>query len=162
MNTALGQVEINDISEVSEESITEEDAKRAGFENKKDLFGSFYRTSKGRIYKLGVSYHSEDPRIKLREQTELSEEVFLELKRKLWRLDKYSKKGHWTKTVFITIRNNPNKHAVSIAETTGFEKEWLKINIRKLKNLGLTISHNVGYEISPFGNVFLERAMKED
>ncbi|MEM7550324.1 MAG: hypothetical protein AAF363_11640 [Bacteroidota bacterium] len=36
------------------------------------------------------------------------------------------------------------------------EKEWLKLNIRKLKNLGLTISHNPRYEISPLGIAYIE------
>ncbi|WP_294276703.1 hypothetical protein [uncultured Chryseobacterium sp.] len=40
---------------------------------------------------------------------------------------------------------------------TGFEKEWLKLNIRKLKNMGLTISHTVGYEISPLGSEYLKK-----
>jgi hypothetical protein len=41
------------------------------------------------------------------------------------------------------------------AKKTGFEKAWLKINIRKLKNLGLTISHNPGYTLSPRGKAYL-------
>ena len=44
---------------------------------------------------------------------------------------------------------------------TGFEKEWLKLNIRKLKNLGLTISHNVGYRLSPLGEHFIEELKGE-
>lgn len=40
---------------------------------------------------------------------------------------------------------------------TGFEKEWLKLNIRKLKNLGLTISHNGGYELPLLGSEYLTK-----
>ncbi|GAA4173979.1 hypothetical protein GCM10022218_17670 [Sphingobacterium ginsenosidimutans] len=43
-----------------------------------------------------------------------------------------------------------------------FEKEWLKLNIRKLKNLGLTISHTVGYEISPLGERFIQLLEAEE
>lgn len=102
-----------------------------------------------------VSYHSPDPRIKLRERTELSEEEFMDLKNKLKKLDHRSSQGAWTEKVLLTIKGNPNLHAVGIANLTGFEKEWLKLNIRKLKNMGLTISHTVGYEISPLGNQYL-------
>ena len=39
--------------------------------------------------------------------------------------------------------------AGDLAKKADAEKEWLKINVRKLKNLGLTISHQPGYELSP-------------
>ena len=35
------------------------------------------------------------------------------------------------------------------------EKDWLKPNEPKLKNLGLTISHEVGYSLSPRGEMLL-------
>jgi Mn-dependent DtxR family transcriptional regulator len=47
-----------------------------------------------------------------------------------------------------------------LAAKAGVEKEWLKINVRKLKNLGLTISHQSGYELSPRGQEFLRRTTK--
>jgi predicted transcriptional regulator len=79
------------------------------------------------------------------------------LKKKLERLDNYSKQGHWTNKVLLTIKDNPNLHAIGIAKLTGFEKNWLKLNIRKLKNLGLTMSHHIGYEVSPLGNKYLDK-----
>lgn len=54
--------------------------------------------------------------------------------------------------VLIQVKDHPNLYAIGIAKLTDFEKEWLKLNIRKLKNFGLTISNNVGYELSPLGN----------
>ena len=36
------------------------------------------------------------------------------------------------------------------------EKDWLKIHIRKLKNLGFTISHEVGYSISVRGESLIK------
>jgi hypothetical protein len=49
--------------------------------------------------------------------------------------------------------------AADLARMLGREKDWLKINIRKLKNLGLTISHETGDEISPLGKVVLKKAI---
>ena len=92
----------------------------------------------------------------------MSEQQFEELKARLERLDLYSKQGHWTEKILLTIKGNPNLHAIGIAKLTGFEKEWLKLNIRKLKNLGLTISHNVGYELSPLGNEYLNKIFPEN
>jgi hypothetical protein len=43
-----------------------------------------------------------------------------------------------------------------LALELGREKEWLKGSVRKLKNLGLTISLGTGYRISPRGAAYLE------
>ncbi|SUJ27195.1 Uncharacterised protein [Sphingobacterium spiritivorum] len=157
LHTSVGLVEIGNIETVNENDITEQEAIQAGFTDKKQLLKSFTHNSTGTIFKISVSYHSADPRIKLREQTELSEQEFANLTKKLERLDNYSKQGHWTNKVLLTIKDNPNLHAIGIAKLTGFEKEWLKLNIRKLKNLGLTISHIVGYELSPLGSEYLNQ-----
>lgn len=157
LHTSIGLVEIGKMEAISENDITEQEAIKAGFTDKKQLLKSFTHNSTGTIFKISVCYHSADPRIKLREQTELSEQQFADLTKKLERLDNYSKQGHWTNKVLLTIKDNPNLHAIGIAKLTDFEKEWLKLNIRKLKNLGLTISHNVGYELSPLGKTFVQR-----
>ncbi len=157
LHTYIGLVKINSIETVDEASITDNDAMKAGFSDKQQLLRSFPANSAGDIYKISVSYHSEDPRIELREQTVVTSEKIADLKQKLQRLDKHSSHGDWTRKVLLAIRDNPHLHAVGIAKLTGFEKEWLKINIRKLKNLGLTISHIVGYEISPLGKALLEK-----
>ncbi|HLT41339.1 hypothetical protein [Sphingobacterium hotanense] len=154
LHTSIGLVEIRDIQVVDEDDISEQDALHAGFSDKKQLLKSFFHSSNGTIFKISVCYHSEDPRIELREQTGLTVQQFAVLQRKLERLDHHSSKGPWTNNVLSTIRDNPSLHAAGIAKLTGFEKDWLKINIRKLKNLGLTISHNVGYEVSPLGRAY--------
>jgi biotin operon repressor len=71
------------------------------------------------------------------------------------KLDQFGKVGAWTTRVMFTIEKNPEVRAVYLAEELGLEKSWLKLNIRKLKNLGLTISHETGYSLSPLGQTFL-------
>ena len=39
----------------------------------------------------------------------------------------------------------------------GMERMDFKTNIRKLKALGLTLSHDVGYELTPLGHDVLAR-----
>lgn len=161
LHTSVGLLEIGKIEAVNENDITDKDAVQAGFTDKKQLLKSFTHNSTGTIFKISVRYHAEDPRIKLREQTGLSQQQFEDLKGRLERLDLYSKQGHWTEKILLTIKDNPNLHSIGIAILTGFEKEWLKLNIRKLKNLGLTISHNVGYELSPLGESFTETLLND-
>jgi hypothetical protein len=38
----------------------------------------------------------------------------------------------------------------------------MKVDIRKLKSLGLTISHDVGYELSPRGTAYLSWLERRD
>ena len=45
--------------------------------------------------------------------------------------------------------------AQELADRSGYEKEWLKLNVRKLKNLGLTESLHPGYRLSPRGAAYL-------
>ncbi|RKE41767.1 hypothetical protein [Sphingobacterium detergens] len=156
LKTSVGLVEIGAIETVDESAITDQEAVSAGFKDKNQLLKSFRQQYLATIFRIAVRYHSEDPRVKLREGTELSEEQFVQLKIKIARLDTFSKQGPWTRLILSTIRENPNLHAIGIARLLGFEKEWLKLNIRKLKNLGLTISHTVGYEISPLGEQFIQ------
>ncbi|MBK9149659.1 MAG: ASCH domain-containing protein [Saprospiraceae bacterium] len=161
MHTSIGLIEIKSIEVIAESDINKADAINAGFASKEQLLKSFPKNSNGVIYRINISYYSEDPRISLREHTNLSEQEINDIIKKLKSLDKHSKKGDWTRQILLTINDHPNMHAIGIAKLTGFEKEWLKLNIRKLKNLGLTISHTVGYEISPKGKVVLEKLIAE-
>lgn len=160
LHTSIGLVEIKSIEVVREIDINNEDALNAGYKSKDELLKSLPNKTPGEIFKIAVNFYSEDPRINLREQTELSEQELADLINKLDRLDRYSKEGAWTRKILQTIKSNPALHAIGIAKLTGFQKEWLKPNIRKLKNLGLTISHTVGYELSPKGQVVLKKISK--
>ena len=156
LKTAIGQIEVGGIEEVDIASISALEAQMAGFNSLDQLLRLLQKVNEGSIYKIGLAYHSPDPRVELRSKEELTNEEFHQLKNKLERLDQYSKTGAWTREVLESIRQNPKLKAADLAVLLSKEKDWLKINIRKLKNLGLTISHNPGYEISPLGKAFLE------
>lgn len=160
--TSAGLIKIGKIESINENDISDSDALNAGFSDKEEIIKSFPPNSAGTIFKISVAYHSEDPRIKSREKEHLTEKEFSDLKKKLKQLDNYSKQGLWTSKILFAVKDNPNLRAAGIAKLTGFEKEWLKVNIRKLKNLGLTISHTVGYELSPFGKIFIQRLKDEE
>ncbi|PQA60123.1 ASCH domain-containing protein [Siphonobacter curvatus] len=81
LHTSVGLVKIGKIETISENDITEQDAIQAGFTGKQQLLKSFTPSSTGTIFKISVSYYSADPRIKLREQTRLSEQGFVDLKK---------------------------------------------------------------------------------
>ena len=95
----------------------------------------------------------EDERIELR-QTMPSDAELVQLKAKLARLDA-RESGPWTRDILEWIRANPRVVSKELAALRQVELLPMKIDIRKLKALGLTISHEVGYELSPRGNAYL-------
>jgi hypothetical protein len=58
------------------------------------------------------------------------------------------------------IGQRPQVRAPDLAASVGRETAPFKIDVRKLKNLGLTISHPVGYELSPRGLAYLARTTR--
>ena len=157
LTTAIGQVEIQQIEMVTEQQITDDDAHAAGLATRDALLQSLNKQNEGKIYKIRVRYHGEDPRIKLRSDVALSDTQYQQLIKKLQRLDTVSKEGPWTRETLMAISKYPHAVSTELAAILGRERMWLKLNIRKLKNMGLTISHEVGYEISPLGKAVLQR-----
>jgi len=156
IKTSLGIIEILSIEKVQAATITERDAAHAGYNTKKELLAILEKREGGTIYKIGVGYYSEDPRIALREQSEINPVEIEHISEKLNRLDTYSRSGDWTREMLTVISENPHRKAADLAEITSRDKAWLKRNIRKLKNLGLTKSHNPGYTLSPRGEAYLK------
>lgn len=106
------------------------------------------------VYRIHVEWAGEDPRLALRE-TAPGEDDLADLARRLDRLDKRPA-GAWTVDVLTWIRDNPRVVSKVLAAERGVDLLPLKVDIRKLKALGLTISHDVGYELSPRGAAYLE------
>ena len=86
---------------------------------------------------------------------ELTPEEVAELDTRLERLDRAAAHGPWTLHYLELIRQHPQRRAPDLAELVGRETAPFKIDVRKLKNLGLTVSFPVGYEVSPRGLAYL-------
>src|SRR5688572_23550286 len=155
MKTALGVIRVTDVAPINESSITKADAIKAGYENVDLLMKDLNKVSGGTIYKVNVKYDSEDPRLELREKTDLALEDLQKIKTKLDRLDKT--RGPWVLKVMKLIKRYPERRAGDLAEIMQMDKLDFKVNVRKLKNLGLTISHETGYSLSPLGEIVMER-----
>ncbi len=96
-----------------------------------------------------------DPRIALRKTPVKSEAELGSLRERLRKLDSSASKGAWTLRTLAVIEKNPAVRAGDLCVELGMEKEPFKINVRKLKRLGLTESLDVGYRLSPRGRTVL-------
>ena len=95
-----------------------------------------------------------DPRQVLANSADLDSSDVAEINRRLDRLDGASKRGPWTRQTMELIAKHPEVRAPDLAEMVGRETQPFKLDVRKLKNLGLTLSFNPGYRLSPRGEAF--------
>ena len=80
---------------------------------------------------------------------------FAGLRERLERMDSRSRSGAWTRRTLELIEANPRTRAGDLAACMGMERHAFKANVRKLKELGLTESLEVGYRLSTRGRALL-------
>lgn len=155
--TSAGLVEVTSVERVADGAITEADAAAAGAASP----AAVLKLTKGGpdvpLYRVGLAWAGPDPRIALRESADLTDDEVASLQAKLARLDKASRHGAWTFQTLGLIEQHPQRRAPDLAAMVGRETAPFKIDVRKLKALGLTRSFDVGYELSPRGREFLRR-----
>ncbi|HWN45440.1 MAG TPA: hypothetical protein VNW71_24655 [Thermoanaerobaculia bacterium] len=161
LKTAVGVLAIDSVERVPREAITEAEARRAGYPSRDALMAELDAREQGEIYRIELRYAGPDPRIALRARAELSGEELAALRKKLDRLDGASPVGPWTLAVLRLIGRNPGVRAGDLASQFGQERAAFKVNVRKLKGLGLTESLETGYRLSPRGRALLDSVEKE-
>ena len=152
----FGEVEVVSAKEVSERSITARDAELAGYWNRDELLAELAKYRDGTLYRIDFRFAGADRRIALRQKDDLSRAELDALLRRLSRLDKASSHGPWTRQALELIDRNPAVVSTILAAEMGVDRPVFKIDIRKLKESGLTESLEVGYRLSPRGKRILE------
>ena len=152
--TVAGVVRFDSVEEVDPATLTEEDAARAGVRSLADLLRLLGRRDGAHVYRMRVCLAGADPRITLREQDELSDDDRKAVDERLDRWDA-ARAGPWTREILRLIADRPGVRAPDLAASLGRETLPFKRDVRKLKELGLTHSLEVGYEISPRGRAYL-------
>jgi hypothetical protein len=105
-----------------------------------------------------IDFHrvdSPDPREALRASADLSAGDVAALERRLDRLDAASPHGPWTRATLDLIAERPGVVSTVLAEQLGRDRPGFKVDVRKLKALGLTESLEVGYRLAPRGQALL-------
>jgi hypothetical protein len=157
LRTSAGVVVIDSVDKIDIRDISPADAIRAGFTSAEELIEYLKDYERpGDHYRVGLHYGGADPRIALRKLSDLSEEDIKDLKNRLERLDAANPHGPWTVQVLRLIDEKPAVLAGELAREIGRERLSFKASVRRLKELGLTESLEIGYRLSPRGKALLK------
>lgn len=154
----IGVVEVNSVARVTVGDITERDARAGGFESRSELLGYMAPVAKTAltdatpVFRVGFVHGGDGDRVASALETELTAEALADLVKRVGRLER---DGKWVRKVMELIARHPQVAASQLALKLKREKDEFKVDVRKLKKLGLTQSFEVGYEVSPRGMKFL-------
>ena len=174
LRTRLGELAIHAVDQIEPSTITDADAIRAGFPDAGAARASIRprparhggasasvgraRTAQpdetSRVYRVTVSFAGEDGRAAL--HNDVTPAAVAAMVAKLDSIDGRSQRGAWTRRTLDLIATWPGRRAPELAEMEGRETAVFKADVRKLKELGLTISLAVGYQLSSRGEAVLE------
>lgn len=158
--TVAGVVRVEEVAVVDPAAITDAEAALAGHPSADALRRRLRDDESLPTYRVVLAYAGPDPRVALRESADLGDEDVAEIDRRLERLDRASSHGPWTMATLALIGRRPHTRAPDLAAEVGRERDPFKIDVRKLKNLGLTQSFDVGYDLSPRGRAYLARTSR--
>jgi hypothetical protein len=155
---------VDDLRQLPAADISDADARRAG---EADRHGVWRRLGGRRqvgppdlvVWRIEFHRHVPEPgTVALPLQDDLSPDDVAELDRRLDRLDAASRThGPWTRPTLRLIAERPAVVSSQLAEALGRDRPSFKLDVRKLKRLGLTESLEVGYRLSPRGQAYLEK-----
>ena len=154
--TSAGRLLVEDVTIVSATDIGDGDARLAGYADAAALVGDLRGAPELPVYRVRIRLvDGADPRDELARAGALSVSERDALVSRLARLDRASASGPWTAATLALIATHPAVRAGDLAPQLEQELLAFKLNVRKLKNLGLTISLETGYRLSPRGEAFL-------
>ena len=157
LRTRAGMLEILDVTRIALADVTDDDARRAGANDRQQVITELQSKPDGDFYRVRLRYAGDDPRLALRADDHLTDDDVAQLTMRLDRLDRSGTDGPWTRQTLRMIDARPHVRAPDLAASVGRTTLAFKNDVRKLKALGLTISHSPGYELSPRGHALLRR-----
>jgi hypothetical protein len=156
--TGIGLAEVTSVEPVVARALRAADARAAGFPSVAALLRDL-GPGEGRLYLLRLRRVDEpDPRSALAADDALDDATRAGIRARLARLDRASPRGPWTAATLALIADRPAVRAPDLAAKLGRDTASFKLDVRKLKALGLTESLPVGYRLSPRGRAYLSRS----
>jgi hypothetical protein len=153
--TVAGTVRIDDVAEYpGGHRVTAAHARAAGYPDAKTAQKELDRRPAKHTYLISVSYLAPDERPELAADDKLADGDADAISARLDRWDGAAETP-WTREYLDMIGANEAVRAPDLAARVGLEVPRFKRRVRQLKGLGLTISLDVGYRLSPRGRAYL-------
>lgn len=155
VRTVAGVVHIGNVEVINAAGLTEQDAILAGFSSLAALLDMLGPDDGNLVYRIDLDGIEADQRVALREEAALADADWHAIAARFARWDEVSPGYHLA--ILRVIAAQPEIAAARLAEQLGVEKLKFKQEVRKLKELGLTQSLDVGYRLSPRGKAVLQK-----
>lgn len=158
-----GYIRVTAVEVVGAAGLEARDAKASGFGSVAEMreYLAAYAGTGRRLYRVDFRYVGDVAGREPDRQAVTAGDELDAIDRALDLRDRNRKTGPWTRDTLELVARRPGMSSATMAETLGREQVALKQDMRKLKKLGLTISLETGYELSPRGHSYLE-ARKRD
>ncbi|KZS58211.1 hypothetical protein [Mycobacterium ostraviense] len=154
--TVAGTIRIDDVQECAPDyQVSDQQARAAGYFDAATAQAQLDSRSASHTYLITVSFVGPDERRALAAESVLTAADAAAIRSRLDRLDAASATGPWTGRYLRLIAENEAVRAPNLAVGEGLDVPRFKRRVRRLKELGLTISLDVGYRLSPRGRAYL-------
>jgi hypothetical protein len=150
-----GAIVVDRMQETQLDDVTPAMARRCGFTSLVDLLKTAKHGPGERVFVIDFHYDGNASARPKPETGEVSAEDLAELVRRLEAMDQRSQIGAWTLATLRAIEARPGVLAAKLARSLGRPRDDFKRDVRKLKNLGLTQSLEIGYRLTPKGAALL-------
>lgn len=156
--TRVGVVEVTSLERVpvgpdGAPVVSDDEARLAGMASPERVLGRG-AGREGDLYRVGLRLVGPDPRVALREDADLDADAVEHIHAALARKDRAAAEP-WTRRYLELIGAHEGVVARELAAGLGMARDDFKVRVRRLKELGLTESLDVGYRLSPRGRAYL-------
>ncbi|QJW37857.1 hypothetical protein [Cellulosimicrobium protaetiae] len=157
--TRVGVVEVTSVERVpdgpdGEPLVSDDEARLAGMASPAEVL-TRGAGREGDLYRVGIRLAGPDPRVALREDAHLAAAAVEQIRAALDRKDRAAA-APWTRQYLELVAANEGVVARELAAGLGMARDDFKVRVRRLKELGLTESLDVGYRLSPRGRAYLD------
>jgi hypothetical protein len=153
--TQAGVVRFGKVATIEAASLTEADAKNSGFRDLAALKDMLGPDDGNPVYRIELNCIEADTRAALRETASFTDAEWQKLEARFARWEQ-ERPGYFPATLKL-IGERPATVSTELAKALGAERFAFKQDVRKLKELGLTESLEVGYRLSPRGEAVVHK-----
>ena len=155
--TSAGTIRIDAVTQYpGRHRVTAAQARAAGYPDAKSAQADLDRRPARHTYAIEVSYLAPDERPELAADDQLSDADVDAIGVAAEAMGRGGDGSPWTHQYLELIAANEAVRAPDLAARLGMDTPRFKRRVRQLKGLGLTISLDVGYRISPRGRAYLD------